>query len=195
MREAKVERSTRETRLKLTLNLDGRGESEVSTGVKFLDHLLGSFSRHSLIDLEIEAEGDLQVDDHHTVEDVAIILGQALNKAIGDKGGLNRFGSAIIPMDDALIIAAVDLSGRAYYQSSLSLKKFKIGDMSGEMVDHFLQSLATTTGMNLHIMRLRGRNDHHKAEAAFKALGRALAQAVTVNPRLGGRVPSEKGVL
>jgi imidazoleglycerol-phosphate dehydratase len=179
----------------LELNLDGSGNSKIKTGINFLDHLLSSFALHGLFDLNIKAEGNRHVDDHHLVEDIGITLGQALVKALGDKKGITRVGSVIVPMDDALILTSIDLSGRAYVDSDLEFERIKIGDLTSEMINHFLRSFATSGQFNLHIHALRGSNDHHKAEAVFKALGRALSQAVELNPRLKGRIPSEKGVL
>ncbi len=194
-RRAAVERETRETNVKVEVNIDGEGLHEVDTGIHFLNHLLGSLALHGLIDLKVQATGDLKVDDHHVVEDVAITLGQALATAMGEKSGVRRFGSAVIPMDDALIMASVDLSGRVYFESNLEFRRMKIGDLMAEMVNHFLKSFAEAGRFNLHIVALRGSNDHHKVEGAFKAVGLALAQALEVNPRLKGKSASEKGIL
>jgi len=194
-RRAAVKRETRETCVEVEVNIDGKGSHEIDTGVHFLDHLLGSMALHGLMDLKVKATGDLKVGDHHVVEDVALVLGQALFTAVGEKRGVRRFGSVIIPMDDALIMASVDLSGRFYFESNMEFRRVKIGDLSAEMVNHFFKSFAEAGRFNLHIVALRGSNDHHKAEGAFKALGLALAQAVERNPRLESRLASEKGVL
>ncbi|MEM3737688.1 MAG: imidazoleglycerol-phosphate dehydratase HisB [Candidatus Bathyarchaeia archaeon] len=194
-RRATVDRETHETRVRLEINLDGEGLHNIDTGIHFLNHLLGSLALHGMIDLNIQATGDLKVDDHHVIEDVALALGQALSLAVGEKKGLKRFGYAVAPMDDALIMAAVDLSGRFHFESNLEFKRTKIGDLMAEMINHFLKSFAETGRLNLHIVALRGSNDHHKAEGTFKAVGLALASAVEVNPRLKDRPASEKGVL
>lgn len=190
VRTSKVERKTSETEITVKLNLDGTGNYKVSTGTQFFDHMLESFARHSSFDLEINATGD---NEHHIVEDVGIVLGQALKEALGDKHGITRFGHAIIPMDEVLILTSLDLGGRTYTSLDVKFRKKKIEDLSAEMIEHFVESFASEARMNLHIKFLDGRNDHHKAEAVFKSLAIALKAAVTVDPRKG--LPSTKGVL
>jgi imidazoleglycerol-phosphate dehydratase len=193
-REAEVRRTTKETDVRVRLSLDGTGESNVSTGVAFLDHMLELFARHGLFDLEVECRGDLHIDDHHSVEDVAITLGQALAEALGDKKGIARYGSAYVPMDEALCRAVVDLSGRFYLVYEVETRRQMIGNFSVELAEHFWRSLAEAARCNLHIDCLRGRNTHHILEGTFKAAARALRQAVERDPRIHG-VPSTKGVL
>lgn len=180
--------------MRVRLSLDGTGASNVSTGVSFLDHMLELFARHGLFDLEIECRGDLHIDDHHSVEDVAITLGQALAQALGDKKGVARYGSAYVPMDEALCRAVVDLSGRFYLVYEVETRRQMIGNFSVELAEHFWRSLAEAARCNLHIDCLRGRNTHHILEGTFKATARALRQAVERDPRVSG-VPSTKGVL
>ncbi len=194
MRTATVERSTKETQVSVTLNLDGTGRSDVLTGVPMLDHMLSHVAVHGLFDLEVRAKGDLQVDAHHTVEDVAIVLGGALDRALGDRRGIVRMGHAYVPMDEALALVAVDLSGRSYSVTAADFKVPMIGALPSSLVLHFLETLATQARMNLHAQVLYGRDDHHKAEALFKALGRALGAAVAIDPRRTD-VASTKGVL
>jgi imidazoleglycerol-phosphate dehydratase len=194
VREAEVRRKTRETDVRLRLALDGEGRSRVSTGVPFLDHMLELFARHGLFDLEVECRGDLEVDDHHSVEDIAITLGQALAEALGDKRGLARYGSALVPMDEALCRAVVDLSGRSYLVYEVETRRQQIGNFSVELAEHFWRSFAEAARCNLHLDCLRGRNTHHILEATFKAAARALRQAVERDPRVVG-VLSTKGVL
>lgn len=193
-REAEVRRTTKETDVRVRLVLDGTGASNVSTGVAFLDHMLELFARHGLFDLEIECRGDLHIDDHHSVEDVAITLGQALAQALGDKKGVARYGSAYVPMDEALCRAVVDLSGRFFLVYEVETRRQMIGNFSVELAEHFWRSLAEAARCNLHIDCLRGRNTHHILEGTFKAAARALRQAVERDPRVSG-VPSTKGVL
>jgi imidazoleglycerol-phosphate dehydratase len=193
-REAEVRRATKETDVRVRLSLDGEGRAQVSTGVRFLDHMLELFARHGLFDLEVECRGDLDVDDHHTVEDVAITLGQALGEALGDKRGVTRYGSALVPMDEALCRAVVDLSGRFYLVYEVETRRQQIGNFSVELAEHFWRSLAEAARCNLHLDCLRGRNTHHILEGTFKAAARALRQAVERDPRVTG-VPSTKGVL
>jgi imidazoleglycerol-phosphate dehydratase len=193
-REAEVRRKTKETDVRVRLALDGAGASRVSTGVAFLDHMLELFARHGLFDLEIECRGDLHIDDHHSVEDVAITLGQALAQALGDKAGIARYGSAYVPMDEALCRAVVDLSGRFYLVYAVETRRQLIGNFSVELAEHFWRSLAEAARCNLHIDCLHGRNTHHILEGTFKATARALRQAVERDPRVSG-VPSTKGVL
>lgn len=193
-REAEVRRTTKETDVRVRLSLDGTGASQISTGVAFLDHMLELFARHGLFDLEIECRGDLHIDDHHSVEDIAITLGQAFAKALGDKAGVARYGSAYVPMDEALCRAVVDLSGRFYLVYEVETRRQTIGNFSVELAEHFWRSLAEAARCNLHIDCLRGRNTHHILEGAFKAVARALRQAVEIDPRVKG-VPSTKGLL
>ncbi|HEX8722719.1 MAG TPA: imidazoleglycerol-phosphate dehydratase HisB [Pyrinomonadaceae bacterium] len=193
-REAEVRRTTKETDVRVRLALDGRGAARVSTGVPFLDHMLELFARHGLFDLEVECRGDLHIDDHHSVEDVAITLGQALARALGDKSGIARYGSAYVPMDEALCRAVVDLSGRFYLVYEVETRRQTVGNFSVELAEHFWRSLAEAARCNLHIDCLRGRNTHHILEGTFKAAARALRQAVERDPRVSG-VPSTKGVL
>ncbi len=192
-RRATVRRETRETKIEVTLALDGSGQAAISTGVGFYDHLLGSLAHHALFDLEIEARGDLEVDEHHTVEDVALALGEALSDALGDRAGIERFGAASVPMDEALATAVVDCSGRPYAVLDLPFTSERVGALPTQLIPHALESLARTAGLTLHLSAT-GRNDHHLAEAAFKALARALRAAVALDPRRTG-VPSTKGVL
>jgi imidazoleglycerol-phosphate dehydratase len=193
-RNVTVERATKETSIRITLNLDGTGIADISTGVPMLDHLLSHVAVHGLFDLEIRAMGDLQIDAHHTVEDVAIVLGDALDRALGDKRGIARLGHAFVPMDDALAFVALDLSGRAYAVIDAPFSAPMIGALPTSLVAHFLETFATHARMNLHARVLCGRDDHHRAEALFKALGRALALAVAMGARRVG-VASTKGVL
>ena len=188
-----IERITNETRVVVELNLAGKGESQVSTGIGFLDHLLSSLARHARFDLTVRCDGDLVVDDHHTVEDVALALGNAIDGALGDRTGVNRFGDALVPLDEALARVAVDLSGRPFADVNLGLRRESIGTLATENISHFLRSLASTARMALHVDVLKGENDHHRAEAAFKATALALKQAVA--PSGFADVPSTKGVL
>ncbi len=192
-REASLSRKTAETDIVLSLALDGGGRSSIETGVGFLDHMLTLFARHGLFDLTVTCRGDREVDDHHSVEDVGIVLGQALVEALGDKAGIARYGSFCCPMDEALVAVDLDLSGRPYLAYGLRLDG-KIGSFDAELVQEFCQALATHAAMNLHIRQLAGSNRHHVAEAMFKALARALDAATRVDPRVSG-VPSTKGVL
>jgi imidazoleglycerol-phosphate dehydratase len=193
-RAATIQRKTKETDIRVRLNLDGSGRSRVSTGLPFLDHMLELFSRHGLFDLQVSCKGDLEIDDHHSVEDIAITLGKALVEALGDKKGINRYGEAIVPMDEALCRSVIDLSGRFYLVYEVETKRQKIGNFSVELAEHFWRSFAETAKFNLHIDCLRGRNTHHILEGTFKATARALSHAVGVNSRVSG-VPSTKGVL
>jgi imidazoleglycerol-phosphate dehydratase len=192
-RRVSVARRTRETDIAITLDLDGGGRADVATGVGFYDHLLGSLAHHALFDLEIRAAGDLEVDEHHTVEDVALVLGAALAEALGDRAGIVRFGEASVPMDEALATAVLDLGGRPYAVLDLAFRGERVGALPTQLVEHALESFARTAGATLHL-RAVGRNDHHVAEAAFKALARALRAAVAPDPRRGG-VASTKGAL
>jgi imidazoleglycerol-phosphate dehydratase len=193
-RVAKLSRHTRETKVELSLNLDGKGAASVQTGVGFFDHMLDLLSRHSLIDLDVSAQGDLQVDAHHTVEDVGIVLGQALEKALGDKRGIHRYGWALAPMDESLAQVAIDLSGRPAFVFNVIFTGSTIGDFQAELVEEFFKALATSARMNLHIAVPYGTNNHHIAEAIFKATAKALRQAVSRDPR-SDDVPSTKGSL
>jgi len=193
-RRVTVARRTRETDIAVTLDLDGTGAAEVRTGVGFLDHLLASFAHHGLFDLVIRATGDLETDEHHTVEDVALVLGSALAEALGDRAGIVRFGEASVPMDEALATAVVDVGGRPFAVIDLPFRGERVGALPTQLVEHALEALARTSGTTLHL-RGAGRNDHHLAEAAFKALARALRAAVAEDPRRAGAVPSTKGSL
>jgi imidazoleglycerol-phosphate dehydratase len=192
-RRSTVSRTTLETKIMVTLNLDGTGQTEAKTGVGFLDHLLTSLGRHAHFDLIVTAEGDLSVDDHHTAEDCALALGEALDQALGERKGISRFGSAYAPLDEALARAVVDLSGRPYASINLGLEREKVGDLACENISHLLRSFADKMRAAVHVDVLRGENDHHRAEAAFKALALALRQAVSYDGT--GAVPSTKGVL
>ncbi|HEV2802697.1 MAG TPA: imidazoleglycerol-phosphate dehydratase HisB [Pyrinomonadaceae bacterium] len=193
-RRAEVRRQTKETDVSVTLQLDGGGQARISTGVPFLDHMLELFARHGLFDLEIECRGDLEIDDHHSVEDVALTLGEAFAEALGDKRGITRYGASLLPMDEALCRAVVDLSGRFYLVYEVQTRRQQIGNFSVELAEHFWRSFAVALRCNLHLDLLRGQNTHHILEATFKATARALRQAVEFDPRVVG-VPSTKGVL
>jgi imidazoleglycerol-phosphate dehydratase len=193
-RRADIRRQTKETDIRVRLSLDGKGTARVATGVPFLDHMLELFARHGLFDLEINCRGDLHIDDHHSVEDVAIILGQAFFQALGDKAGISRYGFAIVPMDEALCRAVVDLSGRFYLVYEVKTRKQQIGNFSVELAEHFWRSFAESLRCNLHLDLLRGRNTHHILESSFKAVARALRQAVERDVRIKG-VLSTKGSL
>ena len=193
-RVAKIERITNETKIKLELNLDGSGKTEIKTGIGFLDHMLNLWAFHGLFDLKIKCSGDLEIDAHHTTEDIAIVLGSALAKAVGEKKGISRYGHAYVPMDEALIRAALDLSGRSEFVFSGEFSQQSIGQLDTQMITHFFRSLAMSSGMTLHMVILYGINDHHKCEGLFKALGRALRVAVELDPRRT-EVVSTKGTL
>jgi imidazoleglycerol-phosphate dehydratase len=192
-RSARVERTTAETVIAVTLDLDGRGRATIDTGIGFYDHLLASFAHHGLFDLEMATKGDLDTDDHHTVEDTALVLGEAFSQALGDRAGITRFGDAAVPMDEALARVAVDVSGRAYSQLKIAFGGERIGGLSTQNVSHALEAFARRAQVTLHV-RARGGNDHHVAEATFKAVARALAAAVAPDPRRAG-IPSTKGTL
>ncbi len=193
-RQAEIRRKTKETNIRVALHLDGAGKSQVSTGLPFLDHMLELFAKHGLFDLAVNCKGDLEIDDHHSVEDIAICLGQALIQALGDKAGIKRYGEAIVPMDEALCRSVIDLSGRFYLVYEVPTRRQKIGSFSVELAEHFWRSFAETAKFNLHIDCLRGRNTHHMLEASFKATARALRQAVERDARIEG-VLSTKGSL
>ncbi len=193
-RTAEVRRATTETDIVLRLDLDGDGVSEIATGVGFFDHMLTHVARHGLLSLDVRARGDYQVDDHHTVEDVGLALGQALKEAVGDKAGMVRYGSAALPMDETLVLCALDFSGRGGYFGDLAFPDTRIGTFAVELVDEFFKSVANAAGLTLHLRLLAGKNAHHVAEAAFKAFGRALDQATRLDTRVAG-IPSTKGVL
>jgi len=193
-RIAKVERKTKETDIKLTINLDGTGVSKIDTGIGFFDHMLDGFARHGLFDLELVCKGDLNVDCHHTVEDVGIVLGTAIKEAVGDKKSLKRYGSMMLPMDDALVLCAIDLSGRPYFSYEAEYSMPSIGDLDTEMIRDFFYSVSYASMMNLHIKQISGTNNHHIAEASFKAFAKALDQATMKDERIDG-VLSTKGAL
>lgn len=193
-REAFIVRKTKETDIELTLNLDGTGKSDIDTGIGFFDHMLDAFARHGFFDLELKVCGDLNVDGHHTVEDTGIVLGQAIAKAAGDKEGISRYGSCVLPMDESLVICAVDLCGRAYYSGDISFSSERIGDFETELFNEFFLAVANQAAMNLHLKMLSGTNSHHLAEASFKAFAKALSYAVAKDPRVRG-VLSTKGSL
>jgi len=194
-RTASIERRTGETSIELTLNIDGSGMVDSATGIGFLDHMLHLFARHGLFDLKVHASGDLHVDEHHTAEDVCICLGQAFDRALGERRGLVRTAHAYVPMDEALGFVAVDLSGRPYCVVDANFVTPRVGQLGTDLIAHLFESIAIHGRMNLHARVLYGRNDHHKIEALFKALGRALDTATRIDERLGGAIPSTKGVL
>ena len=195
MRTATITRSTAETEITVTINLDGTGIYDNQTGIGFFDHMLDQLARHSLIDMTVRAKGDLHIDDHHTVEDTGIALGQALTQALGDKRGILRYGSCLLPMDDAQVRCALDLSARPYLIWNVDLPTQKIGNFDTELVREFFTAFATHGGITLHVDKLHGFNSHHIAEAAFKSVARALRDAVEVDPRKSGDIPSTKGAL
>lgn len=193
-RLASKDRATSETQVQITLNLDGAGQATVATGIGFFDHMLILFAKHGLFDLTVQAEGDLYVDGHHTVEDTGIVLGQTLAQALGDKRGIRRYGTAFVPMDEALAMVVVDISGRPYLHFEAEIPNAQIGGYASELTEEFLRALAVQAGLTLHVRLLSGRNAHHITEAIFKALGRALAEASRIDERIAG-VLSTKGVL
>lgn len=195
MRSAKVERKTTETTISVAVDLDGQGRYTVSTGIGFLDHMIEQLSRHSLIDIDLKAEGDLHIDFHHTTEDSAIALGTALSQALGDRKGITRFGSALIPMDETLSRVAIDLSNRAYLIWKVDFTRDKLGEMDTELFKEWFQAFAQAAGATLHVETLYGDNSHHKIESCFKALARALREAITIDGRKADAVPSTKGTL
>lgn len=195
MRTAEITRNTSETRISVRVDLDGTGSYRVATGIGFLDHMLEQLSRHSLIDLDVEVAGDLHIDQHHTTEDSALAIGEAISKALGDRRGIMRYGHAYAPMDEALTRAAIDISGRPFLVWKLDFTQEKLGEWDSELVEHWFQSFAQTAGLTLHVENLYGRNNHHLVESAYKALARALRQAVSIDPRKADAIPSTKGTL
>lgn len=195
MRTATVQRTTKETDIAIAVNLDGTGEYSVSTGIGFLDHMVEQLSRHSLIDIAMTVKGDLHIDQHHTVEDSALALGEAVAKALGDKRGIARYGEAHSPMDETLTRCALDISGRPYCVYKSGFSQPRLGEMDTELFPHWFASFAQTAGITLHLETLYGENNHHIAESSYKALARALRQAVAIDPRKGDAIPSTKGVL
>jgi imidazoleglycerol-phosphate dehydratase len=194
-RRAEISRETSETAITVALGLDGEGRADIATGIGFLDHMLTALARHGLFDLKVRAKGDLHIDFHHTTEDVGIVIGQCLRQALGDKRGIRRYGAAVIPMDEALAEAAVDISGRPFLAWSVTFAQPKIGEMDTELFEEFFRALAFNAGITLHITQKAGINAHHVAEACFKALARALREAVEPDPRAISAIPSTKGVL
>lgn len=194
-RRAEITRETAETAIRVTLDLDGSGRSEVATGIGFLDHMLAALARHSMIDMTIAAKGDLHIDFHHTTEDVGIVIGQALRRALGDKRGIRRYGACLLPMDEALAECAIDISGRPFLAWSVPFARDKVGDMDTELFEEFFRALAFNAGITMHMTLKAGTNAHHVAEACFKAAARALRQATEPDPRAGGAIPSTKGML
>ena len=194
-RRAEISRETSETAITVALGLDGEGRADIATGIGFLDHMLTALARHGLFDLKVRAKGDLHIDFHHTTEDVGIVIGQCLRQALGDKRGIRRYGAAVIPMDEALAEAAVDISGRPFLAWSVTFAQPKIGEMDTELFEEFFRALAFNAGITLHVTQKGGTNAHHVAEACFKALARALREAVEPDPRAISAIPSTKGVL
>jgi imidazoleglycerol-phosphate dehydratase len=194
-RAARIDRTTSETSIRLALELDGRGFTKINTGVGFFDHMLEQLGKHSGFDLEVEATGDLEVDSHHTVEDVGIALGEALKQALGDKAGIRRYGSAIVPMEEALVQSALDISGRPHLSFDVEVPAERIGNYDPDLTEEFMTALTRSGALTLHIRTLAGKNSHHIVEAVFKALARALDDATRIDPRRAGEVPSTKGVL
>ena len=195
MRTAQIERNTNETQIRLTLNVDGRGQYQVDTGCGFLDHMLELFARHGSFDLAVTCQGDTQVDDHHTVEDIGIALGKAFAQALGDLRGVYRYGNFLLPMDEALVLCAVDLSGRGYLGWQMELPTEKVGTFDTELAEEFWIAVSRNCGATLHFQQMAGRNSHHILEAAFKGMGRALRQAVAIEPGRENEIPSTKGIL
>ena len=195
MRTGRIERNTKETEILVEVNLDGTGAYDVSTGIGFLDHMIEQFSRHSLIDVTLKVKGDLHVDQHHTTEDSALALGQAIADALGDKGGIGRYGSAYSPMDETLVRVALDISGRPFFVWNSKFTQEKLGELDTELVEHWFHSIAQTLGITLHVELLYGQNNHHICEATFKGFARAMRAAVEIDPRKGGAIPSTKGTL
>ncbi|MFH5923170.1 imidazoleglycerol-phosphate dehydratase HisB [Roseomonas xinghualingensis] len=194
-RRAEISRETSETRIHLKLDLDGTGRADIATGIGFLDHMLTALARHSMLDLTVRAEGDLHIDFHHTTEDVGIVLGQAIRKALADKRGIRRYGQALVPMDEALAECAIDISGRPFLVWSASFPRDKVGEMDTELFEEFFRALAMNSAMTVHLTQRAGTNAHHIAEGLFKAFARALRMAVEADPRAEGTIPSTKGML
>lgn len=194
-RTAHINRNTRETEIKISVNLDGTGHYDIDTGIGFLDHMIEQFSRHSLIDITAHVKGDLHVDQHHTAEDSAIAIGQAISEALGDKGGIMRYGEAFSPMDETLSRVALDISGRPWLVWQAKFTQEKLGELDTELVEHWFQSIAQAAGITLHISVLHGSNNHHICESIFKGFARAMRQAVEIDPRKNGAIPSTKGQL
>ncbi len=194
-RTATITRATSETDITLALSLDGTGQAKIATGVGFFDHMLTALARHAGFDLDVAARGDLHIDSHHTVEDVGIVLGQALRQALGDKAGITRFGQALVPMDEALAEAAIDISGRAFVVWNVGFERPMLGTMDTQLVEEFFRAFAGNALLALHVNQRAGNNAHHVAEACFKAVARALRMAVAIDPRLAGAIPSTKGAL
>lgn len=195
MRTSSIERNTNETKIKLTLNLDGKGEGKIETGCGFFDHMLTLFSKHAKIDLDVACKGDTNVDFHHTVEDVGIVLGKAILEALGDKKGINRYADTILPMDESLILTAIDISGRSYLGFDVTFPSEKIGDFDSELVEEFFMALVRSAEITLHIKKLAGENSHHIAEGIFKSFARTLRVAVALDENFKDQLPSTKGVL
>ena len=195
MREAKIERATKETDIKLSLNLDGKGENEINTGCGFLDHMLTLFARHSRIDLNVYCKGDTDVDYHHTAEDIAICLGKAIKDALGEKKGINRYADVILPMDEALILCAIDISGRGGLYYTLNIPSYRVGDFDTELCEEFFMALCRESGITVHLKSLAGTNSHHIIEGAYKAFARALKTAISVDEKYKDEIPSTKGVI
>ena len=195
MRTSEIKRDTAETKIALSLNLDGTGESEIDTGCGFLDHMLTLFANHGRFDLTVKCDGDVEVDDHHTVEDIGICLGKAFSEAVGDKKGIVRYGNFILPMDEALILCAVDISGRDYLSYDLDIPTEKVGTFDTELVEEFMLAFTRNSDITLHIIQLNGTNSHHIIEGTFKCLARTLRQAVNIDEKFKDEIPSTKGVL
>lgn len=195
MRESQIKRKTSETDIELKLCLDGSGKGEIDTGCGFLNHMLELFARHGRMDLTVKCKGDTEVDYHHTVEDIGIVLGQAFSEAIGEKRGISRYGSVLLPMDEALILASVDISGRAFLNYDVQIPNPSVGGMDTELVEEFFISFVRNSNITLHIKQLDGKNTHHIIEGIFKAVSRALAKAASIDETLGGEIPSTKGIL
>ncbi len=195
MREITIKRKTKETDIDLTINLDGKGQSEIKTGCGFLDHMLELFTKHGRFDLKINCVGDVQVDYHHTVEDVGIVLGQAIKKALGDMKGIIRYGTTILPMDESLILTAIDISNRSFLKFDLPTRASKIGDFPTELIEEFFLAFVRNAGITLHVVKMAGTNAHHVIEGAFKSFARSLKTAVSIDKDFANEIPSTKGVL
>ena len=195
MRTAKITRNTEETKIQLALDLDGSGRSEISTGIGFLDHMLTLFAKHGRFDLVVKCKGDTKVDDHHSTEDIGICLGQAFREALGDKKGITRYGDTVLPMDEALILSAADISGRPYLGYGLEIPTEKVGTFDTELVEDFWIAFTANAGITLHLRQLSGRNAHHIIEGAFKSAARSLRKAAAIDPACAGEIPSTKGLL